>query len=120
MAYKEKFPRTFVDALDMLMRKSGETRETVAAKLHITEKNLREWLNDPDKKISRDFVVTIALMWKLPDRISHLLIDRDMVYIRENDRRHQALEHIRTVLRDRGIDEADKYLTGKGLSPLSI
>ena len=120
MAYKEKFPRTFVDAFDMLMKKSGETRETMAAKLHITEKTLREWLSDPDKKISRDFVVTISLMWKLPDWISNLMIDRGMVYIRENDRRHQALEYIRTVLWDRGIEEANKYLTSKGLSPLSI
>ena len=77
-------------------------------------------VSDPDKKISRDFVVTISLMWKLPDWISNLMIDRGMVYIRENDRRHQALEYIRTVLWDRGIEEANKYLTGKGLSPLSI
>ncbi len=120
MAYRDNFPNSFVDAFDMLMRKSGETRETMAAKLHITEKTLREWLNDPEQKISRDFVVTIALMWKLPDWISNLMIDRGMVYIRENDRRHQALEYIRTVLWDRGIDEANKYLTSKGLSPLSI
>ena len=38
----------------------------------------------------------------------------------EHDRRHQALEHIRTVLWDQGIDEANKYLTSKGLEPLAV
>ena len=38
----------------------------------------------------------------------------------EFDRRHQALEYIRTILWDQGIDAANKYLTSKGLEPLNV
>ena len=44
----------------------------------------------------------------------------DRLYESEFDRRHQALEYIRTVLWDRGIKEANEYLASKGLDPLEI
>ena len=49
-----------------------------------------------------------------------MLLDRAMIHVSEFDRRHQALEYIRTVLWDQGIEAANKYLEGKGLSPLAI
>lgn len=120
MRYKETFPRTFVGAFDMLMKQNGETRESIAPQLHTTERSLREWLNEPERKISADFVVGISLMWQVPDWISKMLLDRACIRLSEFDRRHQALEYIRTVLWDRGIEEANEYLASKGLDPLEI
>ena len=104
----------------MLMKKNGETRESIAPKLHTTERSLHDWLYDPEHKITLDFVVGVSLMWELPDWISKLLLDRAMIHVSEFDRRHQAMEYIRTVLWDKGIEEANKYLEEKGLSPLAI
>lgn len=120
MAYRDEFPRTFVGAFDMLMKKNGETRESVAPLLHTTERSLHDWLYNPDRKISRDFIVYISLMWKVPDWISSLLLKTAGLNMSEYDRRHQALEYIRTVLWDQGIDSANKYLASKGLEPLAI
>ena len=120
MAYRDEFPQTFVGAFDMLMKKNGQTRESVAPLLHTTERSLHDWLYNPERKISRDFIVYISLMWKVPDWISSLLLKTVGLNMLEHDRRHQALEHIRTVLWDQGIDEANKYLTSKGLEPLAV
>ena len=59
-------------------------------------------------------------MWKVPDWISSLLLKTAGLNMSEYDRRHQALEYIRTVLWDQGIDSANKYLASKGLEPLAI
>ena len=120
MEYKDRFPRSFVKAFDMLMKKNGESRESIAPKLHTTERSLHDWLYDPERRITLDFVVGISVMWELPDWISTMLIDRAMIRVGEYDRRHQALEYIRTVLWDQGIDGANQYLASKGLEPLAI
>lgn len=120
MEYKDSFPRTFVKAFDMLMKKNGETRETIAPKLHTTDRSLHEWLYDPERKITADFVVGISLMWQVPDWISQMLLDRAGIHMCEFNRRHQALEYIRTVLWDKGVEEANAYLKSKGLAPLAI
>ena len=65
-------------------------------------------------------MVGITLLWEIPDWISKILVKRAMINVSEYDRRHMALEHIRTVLWDRGIDEANKYLASRGLKPLAI
>ncbi|MBO6228996.1 MAG: hypothetical protein J6O50_00385 [Ruminiclostridium sp.] len=116
--YKHNFPRTFIDAFDMLMRKNGDTRETMAEKLNTTTKTLREWLLEPEKKISADFITVISLMWQLPDWISILLLDRAGIHLNDYDRRHQALSHILHVLWDKGIKAADDFLESMRLDPL--
>ncbi len=116
--YKHDFPRTFIESFDMLMRKNGETRESMSEKLNTTSKSLREWLLDPEKRITVDFVVVIALLWKLPDWISLMLLDRACIHLNEYDRRHQALDHILRVLWDKGIDEANIFLESMKLEPL--
>ena len=120
MEYQETFPRTFHDAFDMLMRKNGETRESIAPKLYIAERTLFNWVKTPDRKITPDFVIYTSLMWQIPDWISKMLLDRAMIRLSEFDRRHQALEYIRTVLWDQRVEEANKYLIGKGLEPLKL
>lgn len=46
MEYEETFPRTFIKAFDKIMEFNGETRETVAARLHISTDKLAGILND--------------------------------------------------------------------------
>ena len=76
--------------------------------------------SNPDRKITRDFIVYITLMWKVPDWISSLLLKTAGLTMNEYDRRHQALEYVRTVLWDQGIEKGNKYMTSKGLEPLSV
>ena len=116
--YRETFPRTFVDAFDKIMEKNNETRETAALRLHVSTDTLHRWLHEPEEKITLDFVVRITLMWEIPDFISDLLIDRGLVRIGKFDRRHQALEYVRIRLWDQGIEEANKFLAGKGVDLL--
>ena len=52
-------------------------------------------------------------MWEIPDFISDLLLDRAGIKPNEYDRRQSALEYVRTILWDQGIDEGNKYLAGK-------
>ena len=60
----------------MLMKRNGDTREAIAEKLNMPSRTLLRWLEDPDRRINADFVVTVALLWRLPDWISALLLDR--------------------------------------------
>lgn len=116
--YKAKFPRSFVQAFDKLMEKNDETRESAAARLHISTDTLHAWLYDAEHKITLDFIVRITLMWQIPDWVSKLLLDRAMIHVSEYDRRHQALEDVRTIYWDQGIEEANKYLAGKNVALL--
>jgi len=120
LEYKRNFPLTFLEAFDMLMKKNDETRESMAEKLNTTSRTLYEWLKDPDRRINADFVVTIALLWKLPDWISALLLDRAYIHFSETNRRHLALQYILKVLWSEGVENANKYLTAKKMDALSI
>ena len=116
--YKGTFPRTFIEAFDMLMEKNDETRETVALRLHISKDTLYRWLEAPYGHITADFVIRVALMWQLPDWITRLLLERAGIHLSEYDRRQAALEHVYTVLWDQGIEEANKYLAEKKVAIL--
>ena len=118
--YKREFPDSFRDAFEMLMHKNGETQETMAEKLNTTDRTIRDWLKDPERKISIDFVVTVSLMWKLPDWISRLLLESAGKSLNEKDRRHRALSYILDIMWDKGVEEANQYLASQGLQILSI
>lgn len=118
--YKRDFPETFKEAFEDLMRKNGETQETMADKLGTTSKSLRDWLNDPEHKITLDFVVIVALMWKLPDWITRLLIESAGKQINERNPRHRDLDYIIDIMWDQGIEEANKYLTSHGHEILRV
>ena len=118
--YVENFPRTFVKAFDMIMKQNGESRESVAYRPHMSDNTLRELLYNPEGRIKLDFIVTITLMWKIPEWISRLLIDRAMIRVSEYDRRHQALEYVRTVLWDQGVEEANRFLKSRGQDMLAV
>ena len=118
--YKRTFPVAFADAFDMLMRRNGDTRETIAEKLNVNSKLLQRWLKEPERKINADFVVMLALSWRLPDWISALLLDRAYIHLSESNRRHLALQYILKVLWSEGIDKANAYLTARKLDCLNI
>ena len=80
--------------------------------------SLDRWLENPRKFITDDFIIRISQMWQIPDWISKMLLDRASIHLSEYDRRQCALEYIRTVLWDQGIEEANKYLAGKKLDLL--
>ncbi len=110
MMYKAEFPLSFIDAFDEVMKINGDTRESISEKLNITSRQLYNILNDPEKKVTRDFIVFCALIWKLPDWVTFLLLERSGMVLRQSDRRHQALEYCICVNWDRGVDEANKLL----------
>ena len=120
LQFKRSFPATFADAFDMLRKKNGDTRESIAEKMHINVKSLQRWLKEPERKISADFVVTVALIWRLPDWVSALLLDRAGIQIGENDRRQLALQYILKVLWSEGIEKANEFLTARKLECLNI
>lgn len=120
LQFKRSFPARFADAFDMLRKRNGDTRESIAEKMHINVKSLQRWLKEPERKISADFVVTVALIWRLPDWVSALLLDRAGIQIGENDRRQLALQYILKVLWSEGIERANEFLTARKLECLNI
>ena len=120
LQFKRSFPARFADAFDMLRKKNGDTRESIAEKMHINVKSLQRWLKEPERKISADFVVTVALIWRLPDWVSALLLDRAGIQIGENDRRQLALQYILKVLWSEGIEKANEFLTARKLECLKV
>ena len=120
LQFKRNFPETFLEAFDMLMKRNGDTRDTMAEKLNTTPRTLLEWLKDPDRRINADFVVTLALLWRLPDWISALLLDRAYIHFSETNRRHLALQYILKVLWSEGIDAANAFLEARKLDRLEI
>ena len=119
-AYKRNFPSSFADAFDMLMKKNGDTRETIAEKLNVNSKSLQRWLKEPDRRINADFIVLLALIWRLPEWISSLLLDRAYIGLSESNRRHLALQYILKVLWSEGVEMANAYLTARKLDCLNI
>lgn len=117
MAYKERFPRKIVDAFDQVMKANGYTRERTADELGISVRTLYDRLHGK-KAITLDFIVRVCLLWKLPDWISYLLLDRANLKLSEHDKRHQAIEYILHVLWSEGIERADSFLESKGLETL--
>lgn len=120
LQFKRGFPETFLEAFDMLMKRNGDTRDTMAEKLNTTSRTLYEWLKDPDRRINADFVVMVALIWRLPDWISALLLDRAYVHFSETNRRHLALQYILKVMWSEGVGKANEFLAARKLDRLRI
>ena len=120
LQYKRNFPNTFLEAFDMLMKRNGDTREAIAEKLSMPSRTLLRWLEDPDRRINADFVVTVALLWRLPDWISALLLDRAYIHFSETNRRHLALQYILKVLWSEGVNKANEFLKERKLERLTV
>ena len=118
--YEKEFPETFKEAFEELMHKNEETQETMADKLGTTRRSLREWLKDPERKISADFIIYISQMWKLPDFISSMLPESAGICLNRRDPRNRALDYIRTTMWDQGIDAANTFLRNNHMEMLRI
>ena len=77
---------------------------------YMPSRTLLRWLESPDRRINADFVVTIALLWRLPDWIRALLLDRAYIHFSETNRRHLALQYILKVLWSEGVDKGPRVL----------
>ena len=118
--YEKEFPETFKEAFEELMHKNEETQETMADKLGTTRRSLREWLKDPERKISADFIIYISQMWKLPDFISSMLLESAGICLNRRDPRNRALDYIRTTMWDQGIDTANAFLQSNHMESLRL
>ena len=120
LEYKKKFPETFRDAFNQLCRRNGMTQDDVADALHISLTSMKDWIKDPENRISADFVMQLMLLWQLPDWLTRLLLDRAYVHLSESNPRHLALLYIMRVMWMDGIVKANEYLSSMGLRPLSL
>ena len=118
--YRQEFPGTFREAVNMLRKKKGISMESLSEKLDTSEKTLKRWLDEPGRFGGADLIVTLALILELPDWISRMLFKRAHIQLDEDDRRHQALEHILRVQTSDGIKAANDYLRKMKLAPLSL
>lgn len=118
--YCRDFPVSFKDALDKLREQKGITLVALADALNMDRNTLSRWITDQNKYRNEDFLTALALILELPDWISRLLFKRAHVQLDEDDRRHQALEHILRVQSADGLEKANEYLVMNHLSPLVI
>ena len=83
---------------------------------------LTEKLKQQRADLRRRFVKEsmLALIWRLPEWISSLLLDRAYIGLSESNRRHLALQYILKVLWSEGVEKANAYLTARKLDCLSI
>ena len=121
MKYKIEFMHgDLVDEFDRIMHMNGDTRESISEKLNISDKTLKRALDMPMDKMSMDMVVAMCLIWRLPDWLSMMLLQKTYNPLQEFDRRHQAIEHILRAMWDKGIDEANEYLCSLHLNELEF
>ncbi len=118
--YIREFPTDFRDAFDLVMHQNGMTREMTAEVMNLTPKTLYRMLREPEKYISRDFVITAALIWQMPDWLTELLMDRAGLRLRDGDKRHRALRYIARVMWMDGVAKANEYLKSLDMGILMI
>ena len=118
--YRQEFPKTFREAVNQLRKKKKITMEKLAEDLETTVMTLSRWLAEPDKYATLDFVVTLCLILQLPDWISMMLFKRAHIQLDEDDRRHQAIQHILRVQSNDGVKAANQYLKEKNLEILRL
>ena len=71
-------------------------------------------------RASLSLIHILALLWRLPDWISALLLDRAYIHFSETNRRHLALQYILKVLWSEGVDKANEFLKERKLDRLTV
>ena len=104
----------------MLMRKKKVSQEKMAEQLNTSVRTMMRWLEEPWKYGGVDFVTALALALQLPDWITAMLFKRAHLQLDEDDRRHQAIQHILRVQSNDGLEAANRFLTEKNLEPLTL
>ena len=117
-AYIEKFPRNFKNAFDQVRKCKGMSMEDMAEQMHMSSKTLSRCLEEPEKKVTGDFVIMVALILQLPDWITDLLLDRAYIHFSKTNKRHLALQWIQRAFWMDGVEKANAFLREKALEPL--
>ena len=112
----EFFSNDFVKLFDEIMHMNGDTRESISEKLNIHKDTLRVQIYSG--KMSFDLVVSLCLIWKLPDWVSYMFLQRTYNQLQPFDRRHQAISYILSAFWDKGTDYANEYLKSMHLQEL--
>lgn len=114
------FPMVFREAVDQLRKQNHMSLERLAAFFNMDQRILRRYLDEPSRYRNEDFLTMLALIFSLPDWLSRMLFKRAHFQFDDEDRRHQALEHILRVQSADGIDRANEFLLKNHLPPLSV
>ncbi len=119
-AYVLAFPTNFRDAFNMLRRQNKVSMEDAEELLGLSESTLTRWLDNPEEKISIDFIMFISLTWKIPDFITDLLFDLACKRLNMKDPRHVLFQHILRVEWEDGVAKANEHLKARGMKPITI
>ena len=118
--FADAFPATFAEGLKLLLRKAGISQEEMAERLHMEPRTFKRWLANEDKRYTEDFVMMAALILKLPDWITDLLLDRAGLTLSSKNPRHLALRWIQRAMWMDGVEKANEYLKKRDFKPLEI
>lgn len=83
-------------------------------------RTFKRWLANEDKRYTEDFVMMAALILKLPDWITDLLLDRAGLTLSSKNPRHLALRWIQRAMWMDGVEKANEYLKKRDFKPLEI
>ena len=86
----------------------------------VSQSTLNRWLDNPEEKISIDFIMFISLTWKLPDFITDLLFELAHKSLSMRDPRHVLFRHILRVEWEDGVEKANEHLKSRGMKPITI
>lgn len=120
VAYVRTFPETFKEAFHMLRRQNNMSMEDFEEISRVPLSTLKRRLDDPEGKVTIDFIMFICLTWKLPDFIANLLFDRAGKHLSLTNKRHLVFMHILRVEWEDGVEKANEHLRARDLEPISI
>ena len=118
--YIRTFPETFHDAFTMLRQQNNVSMEDAEELFRVSQSTLNRWLDNPEEKISIDFIMFISLTWKLPDFITDLLFELAHKSLSMRDPRHVLFRHILRVEWEDGVAKANEHLKSRGMKPITI
>ena len=117
--YEESFPKTFKAAFDMLREHNHMTLEDLEEITGISLSKIKRHRDNPDL-LTVDFVMYFILLWKLPDFIAELLLDRAYIHLSNTNKRHLVFKHILRVEWMDGIEAANEHLKSRGLPEIKL
>ena len=85
-----------------------------------SRRTLERWLANPGQNISADFITKLTLLWKLPDWLSDLMLDRAFIRLSDCDDRNSYIQQILHVYWSEGEEKANEYLIDHVQAPLAI
>ena len=118
--YIRDFPTDFRAAVNQLLKQYGASQAKMAELMHMDDSTFSRALVDPKKYRNEDFLMIIALTLRLPDWLSDLLFRRAHYQLDESDQRQRVLKHLLRVRFADGVEEANRFLAERNLSPLTI